>query len=133
MLEEVGKSILVRSLLNGSDIGGKVEFSPSCRLVIVPDVVGESVVQLPFPYGRIIGKLLYLRPLGKDQYCREQDSDKCKDTFHNKLFCICLSIFPNVTGCPVRACRALRFPALTVSGHKNRTKSYKDNNYFELS
>ena len=69
------ETVLVRSLLNCSDIGCKVEFSPLCGLVIVPDVVGHPVVELADAHRRIIRQLLkVLRKCG----CRDEESRDAK-------------------------------------------------------
>ncbi len=56
VLEEVGETVLVVFLLEGSDVSSEIEFSPLCRLVVVADIIGHAVVQLSYPYCRVIGK-----------------------------------------------------------------------------
>ena len=89
VLEEVGETVLVRSLLDGAYICRQVELRPAFRPVVVPDIVGEPVVQLSFADGRIVRQLLDLRLLSEDNGCGEQRSDECKDTFHDKLLYVC--------------------------------------------
>ena len=60
VLKEVRETVLVRCLLNSSDIGGEIELSPAGRLVIVSDVIGQTVLQLSLFYGRVIRQLLVL-------------------------------------------------------------------------
>ena len=63
VLEEMCEPVLVRSLLYGPDIGGQIEFRSALGLVVVPYVIGESIVQLSLADSGIVRKLLYLRSL----------------------------------------------------------------------
>ena len=60
MLEEVGESVLVRCLLDGSDVGGEVELRPVGRLTVMHYIIGQPVLQLSLFYGRVIRQLLVL-------------------------------------------------------------------------
>ena len=53
VLEEVGEAVLVGSLLDCTDIGGKIKLGTSFREFVVTDVVSESVVKLAHLYGRV--------------------------------------------------------------------------------
>ena len=56
VLEKVGQSVLVRSLLDGAYVRGEVEFRTLCRLVIVSDVVCQTVFQFSLAYSRVVGQ-----------------------------------------------------------------------------
>ena len=60
VLKEMGETILVRSFLDCTDVGSKVEFRPRSRFVVVPYVISQAVVKLAFPHCRIIRQLLHL-------------------------------------------------------------------------
>ena len=78
VLEEVGETVLVRSLLDGSDICGQIEFGSVFRFVVVSDVVGEPVLELPLPYSRVIGQLV----LPEDRHGSENGHEENKNPFH---------------------------------------------------
>ena len=46
MLQEMCKTVLVRSLLKCSDVGSQIELGPVCGLVVVAYIIGHSIVQL---------------------------------------------------------------------------------------
>ena len=54
------QTVLVRGLLDSTDISRKIELGTICRLTVLHDVVGQSVFELSFPYGRIIRQHLIL-------------------------------------------------------------------------
>ena len=56
MLKEVGKAVLVGGLLDGTDMGCQVELGPLGGLVIVTDVVSQTVVQLAHTCCGVVGK-----------------------------------------------------------------------------
>ena len=61
VLEEVGETVLVRSFLDGTHVGCEVEFGTVGRFVIVPDVIGEPVIQGSLADCRVVWKLWHLR------------------------------------------------------------------------
>ena len=73
MLKEVGQTVLVRSLLDCSDMCREVELGTLCRLVVMPDVVSHAIVQLADFHGRIVGK----RALSASDDCGAKD--RCKE------------------------------------------------------
>jgi hypothetical protein len=82
VLEEVGETVLVWSLLDGTDVGGEVELGAVGRFLIVHDVVSQPVVELSLAYGRIVWKLLHL-PLGDDRDGgQHKGNGKCYDFSH---------------------------------------------------
>ena len=61
VLQEMGQAVLLRlNLLDGTHIGGQVEFGTSLGELIVADVVGESVVQMADAHLVGVGKLRHL-------------------------------------------------------------------------
>ena len=60
MLKKMCKSVLVRSLLDRSDIGGEVELGPSFRICIMHDVISHSVLEGPLADSRVVRKLFHL-------------------------------------------------------------------------
>ena len=78
MLEEVGQTVLVRSLLDGADVGCEIELGTLLGLVVVTYVVSESVVKLALTDCRVVRKLLELLRAGERKCGDEQCSDKEK-------------------------------------------------------
>ena len=80
------KSVLVRSFLDGSDIGGKIKLSAVCRLAVLHDVICHAVFQFSLSYGRIIWQLLvHLRIRRKCESC-EQCSENQNEFSHIQYF-----------------------------------------------
>ena len=70
VLKEMRKSVLVRSFLDGTDIGSKIKLSAVCRLAVLHDVIGHAVLQFSLSDGRIIWQLLvHLRIRRKCESC----------------------------------------------------------------
>ena len=46
VFQEVGKAALVGFFLNGAYLLGNVKVGPVCRLAVLADIIGQSVVQL---------------------------------------------------------------------------------------
>ena len=83
MLKEVRETVLVRGLLNGSYIGGEIELSPAGRLVIVSDVIGQTVLQLADLDRRVIRKLLHLSACHERRRAQKESGDQNQKSFHN--------------------------------------------------
>ena len=83
VLKEVRETILVGSLLNRSDVGRKVEFRPARRLVIVSDVIGQTVLQLADLDRRVIRKLLHLSACHERRSAQKESGDQNQKSFHN--------------------------------------------------
>ena len=83
MLKEVRETVLVGSLLNRSDVGRKVEFRPARRLVIVSDVIGQTVLQLSDLDCRVIRKLLHLSACHERRRAQKESGDQNQKSFHN--------------------------------------------------
>ena len=83
VLKEVRETILVGSLLNRSDVGRKVEFRPARRLVIVSDVIGQTVLQLADLDRRVIRKLLHLSACHERRRAQKESGDQNQKSFHN--------------------------------------------------
>ena len=79
VLEEMCETVLVVALLICSDVSREVEFSPLCRLVIVADVIGHAVLQLSYPYFRVIGE----RCLAEGNRSGEDRRNENKQTLHS--------------------------------------------------
>ena len=67
MLKEVGKTVLVGCLLNCSNISRQIELGPLGWLVIMTDVIGQTVVESTFPHGRVVRKLLSVSDIANSQ------------------------------------------------------------------
>ena len=74
VLKEVGQTVLVVFLLEGSDVGGEIELCPLCRLVIVTDIIGHAVLKLSDLYLRIVRK----RCLTERRRCSEYGCNENK-------------------------------------------------------
>ena len=46
LFQEMGKAALVGFFLNGAYLLGNVKVGPVCRLAVLADIIGQSVVQL---------------------------------------------------------------------------------------
>ena len=66
MLQEVGKTVLVGSFLDCTNVCCQIELRPLGRFVVMTDVIGHAVVELADLDGRIVGK----RRLRVSQHCR---------------------------------------------------------------
>ena len=95
VLQEVGQTILIGGFLDGTYIGRQVEFGPLGRNGVVPDVIGEPVVQGPAANSRISrdlrnqGLQFFFRIiLRKGGERRRHQRKKEKKSFHNPQFCI---------------------------------------------
>ena len=88
MLEEVGKTVLTRALVDCSDIGCKIELAPFLGLVIVTNVIGKSILELTHPHFRVIRKGLGLL-LGGHCCCSKKGCNKNKYLFHTLKSFIC--------------------------------------------
>ena len=60
MLKEVSQTVLIIFFLESSDVCCEVELSPVCRLVIMTDVICQSVLKLANPYLRVVRQCLGL-------------------------------------------------------------------------
>ena len=81
VLEEMCQTVLVRSLLDSTDIGGEIELCTLLRLVVMTDIVGKSVVKLALTDSRIVGKRLHLLRSCK-RHGRKQKGGKQNKSFH---------------------------------------------------
>ena len=101
VLKEVREAVLVWGFLDGADVGGKIEFRPPRRKLVVADVIGKSVFQVSYADRRIVGEGGHrlLRGLGlillgagrdEDQHQREEEDDNQK-SFH--VLCICVFVY----------------------------------------
>ena len=89
VLQEVGEAVLVGQLLQGADVGRQVELGPLGGLLVVTDVVSQSVVKLADAGGRIVGKLLQLLRVSQNSSAEERC---CKDeNFFHHFHLIALS------------------------------------------
>ena len=98
VLKEVRETILVGSLLNRSDVGRKVEFRPARRLVIVSDVIGQTVLQLADLDRRVIRKLLHLSLSDERRSGQHKGRDENQKFFHNQLYIRIIIVHRNIQG-----------------------------------
>ncbi len=89
VLQEVGETVLVRGLLDGSDMGCKIELGPLGGLVVVTDVVSHTVVELADAGRGIVGKRR-LCASGKNGSEKQRENDY--ESFHIKTQLILLQI-----------------------------------------
>ena len=64
VLQEVGKTVLVRRFLNGTYVGGQIELGPSLGQFVVADVIGETIVQMADAHLVRVGNLRHLGDVG---------------------------------------------------------------------
>ena len=98
MLKEVRETVLVRGLLNSSDIGGEIELSPAGRLVIVSDVIGQTVLQLADLDRRVIRQLLHLSLSDERRSGQHKGRDENQKSFHNQLYIRIIIVHRNIQG-----------------------------------
>ena len=72
VLEKMCKTVLIRSFLYCTDIGGKIKLGPLCRLVVVSDIVCQTVFKFSLAYLRIIGQ----QALSEHDCRRHDDGNK---------------------------------------------------------
>jgi hypothetical protein len=72
MLQEVSKAILSGSLLDSTHIGEKIIISALRRLVIVFNVIGQSVFKFAVSYGRVSLEEALRIDLCKRNKCHEE-------------------------------------------------------------
>ena len=84
MLEEMRQTVLIRGLLDGAHMGRKIEFRSSGRYLVMPDVIGHTVVQLPYLHGWIIRQYLHLT-LSQSAEGDECGCNKYKKSFHYQV------------------------------------------------
>ncbi len=115
MLKEMRETVLVRGLLNSSDIGGEIELSPASRLVIVSDVIGQTVLQLAYLDRRVVRKLLDLRLREERRSGQHKRRNENQKSFHTNLslgLLLFINIFKNISGL------ALQSPADSLQGRE---------------
>ena len=100
VLKEVRETVLVRGLLNGSYIGGEIELSPAGRLVIVSDVIGQTVLQLADLDRRVIRQLLHLSLSDERRSGQYKGRDENQKFFHNQLYIRIIIVHRNIQGHP---------------------------------
>ena len=98
VLKEVRETVLVRGLLNGSDIRGEVKLSPAGRLVIVSDVIGQTVLQLADLDRRVIRQLLHLSLSDERRSGQHKGRDENQKSFHNQLYIRIIIVHRNIQG-----------------------------------
>jgi len=72
MLQEMGKAVLGGSLLDSTHIGEKIIISALRGLVVVFNVIGQSVFQFAVPYGGVSLKEALRIDLCKRNKCHEE-------------------------------------------------------------
>ena len=77
VLEEVGETVLVGSLVNAAGVGGEIEFRPVLRKFVVADIIGEAVLKLADADCGVVRKGLHHGiPLGAEAQGRETRGDE---------------------------------------------------------
>ena len=85
VLQEMGQTALVLVFQDGAHFLGDVEIGLPLRLLIVPDVVGQSVVKLADAHLRIDRDRRHLLGRCKNACAEGEGSDQGKDSFHYRF------------------------------------------------
>jgi hypothetical protein len=72
MLKEVSKAVLSRSLLDSTNIGEKIVVSSFSGLVVVFNVIGQSVIKFAVSYGGVSLKKALRIDLCERNKCHEE-------------------------------------------------------------
>ena len=84
VLQEMGQTILVRILLDGTDIGQEIEVRPLRRLLIVPDIIDKAVLQFAVPDLGIPLQLFAEIDLRAGSQSEQYGCDSQKESLHIK-------------------------------------------------
>ena len=72
VLEEVRETVLVGKLLKRAHMGGEIELGAVLGLVVVTDIIGQSVVKLADPGFRVAGEFGQLLPIPENDCAQER-------------------------------------------------------------
>ena len=84
VLQEMGQTILVRILLDGTDIGQEIEVRPLRWLLIVPDIIDKAVLQFAVPDLGIPLQLFAEIDLRAGSQSEQYGCDSQKESLHIK-------------------------------------------------